>query len=72
MQCKDCRFAEWQKTASGRLSPTGAGRCTWKKTFLVPPQSFRYPDGKMTITNSQGLWRNEHNLPCPVGEKKEG
>ena len=35
MICQRCKFAEWDRTISGRLSPTGMGRCTWKKTFRV-------------------------------------
>jgi hypothetical protein len=35
MNCKDCKHAQWDKTATGRLRPTGGGRCT--VTIEVPP-----------------------------------
>lgn len=28
--CKDCKFASWQRTTTGRLHPSGDGRCTWQ------------------------------------------
>jgi hypothetical protein len=72
MQCAQCKFAVWERTKTDRLSPTGQGRCTWTKTFAVPPQSFRYPDGKMTIKNTNAIYRNERNHPCPVGQPLKG
>lgn len=33
--CKGCVFAKWDTTASGRLHPSGDGKCT--KEFKVPP-----------------------------------
>ena len=41
-ECKDCNFAEWDRTKSGRLHPSGDGRCT--KIIKMPklPQSFYY------------------------------
>lgn len=38
--CNDCIFADWKRTASGRLHPSGDGRC--KKVIKIPelPQSF--------------------------------
>jgi len=42
--CNDCKFAEWQRTAKGRLHPSGNGKCTWKgwKEWKMPA-SFYYP-----------------------------
>lgn len=33
--CTDCKYANWKRTATGRLHPDGTGRCTfpWK----MPP-----------------------------------
>jgi hypothetical protein len=28
--CTECKFAEWRRTANGRLHPSGEGRCRWK------------------------------------------
>lgn len=35
MQCKNCKFAKWDRSVSGRLSPTGLGRCMWTKRFAI-------------------------------------
>lgn len=34
--CDGCRFAEWEKTASGRLHPSGHGRCAYAANHPVP------------------------------------
>jgi hypothetical protein len=28
--CNGCAYAEWERTASGRLHPSGVGKCTYK------------------------------------------
>jgi len=33
--CRDCKYAEWDRTSKGRLHPSGSGRCTFK--VKVPP-----------------------------------
>lgn len=33
--CVGCVFADWQKTKTGRLHPSGSGLCTFK--YKVPP-----------------------------------
>lgn len=40
--CLKCRFAEWKKTAAGRLHPSGAGRCHWKMPEIALPKSRYY------------------------------
>jgi hypothetical protein len=45
--CTDCRFANWEKTATGRLSPSGAGGCTWTITAPVA-----------TAVKNSGPWKN--------------
>lgn len=32
--CKDCKYAEWDRTKTGRLSPSGNGRCIYP--YKVP------------------------------------
>lgn len=70
MQCKNCKFAEWDRTATGRLSPTGRGCCTWEKTIQVPPYSQTPGEAKtvLELKNRMYLWRSNNNMPnCPVG-----
>lgn len=33
--CTHCKYAQWDRTATGRLSPTGAGRCGYE--YKLPP-----------------------------------
>jgi hypothetical protein len=49
--CTDCKYADWQRTATGRLHPSGDGKCTYKveipqlpacRVWLCPP-SASYP-----------------------------
>jgi hypothetical protein len=37
--CKGCKWADWNKTVSGRLHPNGAGRCTFPVKAQVLPYS---------------------------------
>ena len=34
--CKGCKYADWQRTAAGKLHPSGDGRCKypWKMPLL--------------------------------------
>jgi len=35
-RCLDCRFAEWDRTAAGRLHPNKGGFCVWTKRVAFP------------------------------------
>ena len=39
-QCVGCRYAAWQKTASGRLHPNGQGKC---ERLKLHPIDMRIP-----------------------------
>ena len=43
--CTRCTFAEWKRTSSGRLHPSGDGRCTWNEcaNWRIPA-AFYYAD----------------------------
>ena len=40
--CLTCRFAEWKRTASGKLHPDGSGRCRWEMPKIALPKAFYY------------------------------
>jgi len=42
--CKDCKFAKWERTASGRLHPSGDGECLYKVTPPVLPACKMLPE----------------------------
>ncbi|MGD9157191.1 MAG: hypothetical protein PVG39_02170 [Desulfobacteraceae bacterium] len=37
--CIGCKYAKWDRTKTGRLSPTGEGRCTFAIKMPVLPTS---------------------------------
>ena len=40
--CTDCVFAEWKRTVSGKLHPSGDGRCTFEYKFPPLPESMHF------------------------------
>lgn len=46
MKCDDCKFAEWKKTANGRLHPDKTGRCAFKWDMPPVPRAFYWLGGK--------------------------
>lgn len=54
--CDDCRYAEWKRTAVGRLHPDKTGRCTYLKQHpldLRVPASF-YWSAWQTMSSPSG------------------
>jgi len=37
--CTHCKYADWQRTKSGALHPSGDGKCTFEYKVPVLPQS---------------------------------
>ena len=73
--CKSCKFAEWEKTATNRLSPTGRGRCKWEKVVRMPISSSPRAgnDSGTAVMCGGTLWRNEEPFksgPCPTFQPK--
>ena len=71
--CTTCRFAEWQTTASGRLHPSGDGRCKWELPRVNLPVAFYFfgtPD-KHSLPRPSGGYINRKRLqPCPAWNLK--
>lgn len=40
--CLDCRYADWDTTKTGRLSPTGGGRCKYEFKAQPLPNSMSF------------------------------
>lgn len=72
MNCKDnCKFAKWDKTAKGRLSPSGDGECTWVMPQVTLPVSFYYTGHyyRAEVPSPSGGYINRRNLKdCPAWE----
>ena len=59
--CLNCGLATWLKTASGRLHPSGDGRCGWRWEKPKLPASFYWVGGGgMSPCGGQ---LDRHNLP---------
>lgn len=62
-QCVECALAKWQRTAAGRLHPSGDGLCGWKMPEIRLPVSmyfFGNPKPYGGHINRRDQWRQ-----CP-------
>lgn len=72
--CEGCRWAEWSRTAAGRLHPSGDGRCTWQAEFKIAGSCAvrAYDTFGKPVTVRGGLIRRksgeEWPLACDVRE----
>ncbi len=67
MRCADCRFAEWERTATGRLSPKGRGLCNWRKTVRVAASCISARDKTRVEFWGGTIWRKDDPMNgCPV------
>ena len=44
--CTDCKYAQWEKTKTGRLHPSGNGKCTYNYKVPQLPASMHWHGGK--------------------------
>jgi hypothetical protein len=42
--CLSCNLAKWDKTANGRVHPSGKGTCGWKPPHILTPAAWRWED----------------------------
>jgi hypothetical protein len=72
MTCDDCVFANWARTANGRLHPSKQGRCTRLDRFPVDlrlPAAFRWSGFGPPNPNGGYIWRGElHKNYCAFKE----
>lgn len=40
--CVECKYADWHRTANGRLHPDGEGRCTFEVKIPAIPASMSW------------------------------
>lgn len=66
MPCLDCKFADWMRTKSGRLHPSGEGECTWEFRASVLAAAYQWSSTPKLTGGT--IWRHE-GLPgdgrCP-------
>lgn len=72
--CLNCALAKWDRTATGRLHPSGNGRCLWVMDKIAIPRAFYW------LSSSQdyfpwpsGGWinRRKPHTDCPLWTAKE-
>ena len=66
--CKTCKFAEMQRTPSGRVSQR-AGQCTYQVVMPPLPDSITRAWGFKTEFSKKYIWPNDGEK-CPVYEKE--
>lgn len=68
-RCDDCKFAEWKRTASGRLHPDKSGRCGAVIPKLLP-KAFYWFGGGPCIGGGH-ISRCDPAAECAYWEKSE-
>lgn len=58
--CKGCKLAKWDKTATGLVSPSGNGQCLWEMPKIVFPAAFGWP-GEDQYPQPIGGYINRHH-----------
>lgn len=68
-KCTDCRYAEWQRTPTGRISKSQPGRCTWTKTVRVAAACLKGKyDNRLELRSEIAIWADHEFSKCPVFE----
>jgi hypothetical protein len=55
--CTKCKYAEWNKTKTGRLHPSGDGSCTYQYKIPKLPESMHW----ITKPRPYGGWINRNS-----------
>ena len=77
--CLDCKFADWNRTAAGRLHPSGEGHC--RHVWVAPPisaaftwgygNSYAAPRPNWGQINRKRLHQTTGEKACKVFQRKE-
>jgi hypothetical protein len=68
--CTECAHANWQRTKSGSLHPSGEGRCGKKIELPQLPKAF-YWFSEPYLCGGCINRRNELNEHCPYWQQKQ-
>jgi hypothetical protein len=71
--CLSCRFALWRRTSTGRLHPSGDGRCMWKgwRDWKIPGCMYYAWSGATQLApkpDGGHINRREPITSCPCWE----
>lgn len=70
--CTDCKHAQWDRTMSGRLHPSGAGRCGYEYKLPPLPAARRWIGGEPMASSGYINRREERKDHCPYFAREEG
>jgi hypothetical protein len=68
--CNGCRFAEWVRTKTDRLSPSGDGQCRYEFPPVIMPWAHRRGQ-KILYPGAQYVSRFINHDPCQTWEKQQ-
>ena len=63
--CNGCKYADWQRTAAGRLHPSGDGKCTYEYKVPRLPLAFYYIGGTPAPCGGHISRRRKFKEHCP-------
>lgn len=68
--CLECKYADWKRTANGRLHPSGDGKCMYEVITpkLPKAKSFFY---NPTLLGGEINRKDEFYVDCPCFEKAQ-
>ena len=71
--CDDCKYAEWERTAVGRLHPSKNGKCGWSVSIPRLPEAFAWVGGDpiRMLCGGQIKRGREHKDHCAYWARKE-
>lgn len=70
--CTDCKHAQWDRTAAGRLHPSGAGRCGYEYKVPPLPAAWRWIlGGAPRVIGGHINRRRELDEHCPYFAREE-
>ena len=72
--CCSCVFARWDKTANGRLHPSGHGMCSWETRIALPYSAplvlpFMMPVFEIARTGGSIYRKSSEPVTCAVYQK---
>lgn len=70
--CSTCRWAEWQRTPTGRISAKHCGRCSVEVKIPPLPLSVDAKHIETIVSHRFGIWPGKTitGAVCPVWERK--
>jgi len=63
--CKGCKYAKWDRTKTGRLHPSGDGKCTFIVKPSPLPNAFYYVQSPFICGGHISRNRDPYRNHCP-------